>query len=171
MKLYKLADLPKDVKLCPVLDANRIRQVSTPVELASHHDGSLTLPIWRMIRACLADDGVGLAAPQIGIFKQMFVIREGDDAFRLYVNPTYHVSSASKPVKAVEGCLSVPSKRLEIVRAKVITANWWEINEVGGWVNHQEELVDYKARVFQHESDHLRGISILERSKMNKRGL
>jgi peptide deformylase len=93
----------------------------------------------------------------------MFVIREDADHFRVYLHPRYSVDASSKQETQVEGCLSVPGKRVPVSRATVILAEWLEFNPEGKLVARTELLEGLKARVFQHEHDHLQGISILNR--------
>lgn len=172
--LLKTADMPK-VRLCKILTADKIQRKSTPLDSfpKTHQEVSnspspelspaLVETMWKMVRACLTDDGIGLAAPQIGVFKQMFVIREDADHFRVYLHPRYSVDASSKQETQVEGCLSVPGKRVPVSRATVILAEWLEFNPEGKLVARTELLEGLKARVFQHEHDHLQGVSILNR--------
>lgn len=178
--LLRVDDMPK-VRLCKVLGAAQIKVKSTPLDeltkATAKAPGEVYMPvsdglrdaIWRMIRACISDDGIGLAAPQIGIFKQIFVIQENEQEFRVYFHPRFTVNPESKWEVAAEGCLSVPGKRIPVSRATVIDAEWLELNlESGKVTEHQEQLQDHKARVFQHEHDHLQGLSILSRQAKTK---
>lgn len=145
----------------PVLHAIRIRRTSNMVM-----DTSLTKPLlfycWAMVRACVKDKGIGLAAPQLGIFQRMFLIREGND-FEFYFNPSYTITEDSIISTMREGCLSAPRRSVEVARANTILANWVYFNSKEGKVeNHTEIFTGMKARVFQHEFDHLEGKSILD---------
>jgi peptide deformylase len=115
--------------------------------------------------AQLADDmtvtmyeapGMGLAAPQVGVQKRLFVydIGEGPQAM---VNPTIVESDGEWAFE--EGCLSVPGLAWEIIRPKTIHLVGYDLdgNEVS------IEADELEARVFQHELDHLDGVLLLER--------
>lgn len=102
--------------------------------------------------------GVGLAAPQVGILKRIVVIdvsEEQDDPIVL-INP--EIIETSGEQRGGEGCLSVPGKVGEVIRPNVVKVraqdhegNWFEIEG--------EELL---ARAFCHEIDHLDGILYTE---------
>ena len=106
-------------------------------------------------------DGVGLAAPQIGLAIRLLVIdlaplMEDDPelgAFKIaMINPEMLEKSAEE-VSGEEGCLSIPGIHETVMRAEKIKIKYFdpEFNE------HIEEFDGYKARVVQHEYDHLEG--------------
>ncbi|MFQ5555315.1 MAG: peptide deformylase [Acidimicrobiia bacterium] len=100
--------------------------------------------------------GVGLAAPQIGISKRIFVADVGEGPFEM-INP--EIVERSEEWSYEEGCLSVPGKfwpidRSGFVRARGVDRSGAEIEITG------DELV---GRVLQHEIDHLDGMLLLER--------
>jgi peptide deformylase len=102
--------------------------------------------------------GLGLAAPQVGVQKRLFVydLHEGDGP-KTIVNPV--VSEHRGEWTYEEGCLSVPGLAWEIVRPKEVHLTGYDLdgNEVS---IEADEIV---ARLFQHELDHLDGILLLER--------
>ena len=123
------------------------------------------------LKACLAYDGVGIAANQIGIQKSFFLIREEleSDLFRVYFNPKYKAIGADKSTQK-EGCLSVPRQQLLVPRFMEIKATWQEIED-GKFVNKEEVLTGFRAIAYQHERDHLEGLSIIDRSvELNREG-
>lgn len=121
------------------------------------------------LKGCLAYDGIGIAANQIGINKSFFLIREDEDNFRVYFNPKL-VSSGYTCVVEKEGCLSVPGYRLLVERPLEITVKWQEI-ENNQFVDKEGVLENDQARVFLHELDHLKGMSIIDRScELNRAG-
>jgi len=98
--------------------------------------------------------GVGLAAPQIGVLKQVFVADIGEGPF-LMVNPTI-VELAGK-WKYEEGCLSIPGKYWDIKRYDYARAEGFDLQ--GDPVMFEgDELM---GRVLQHEIDHLSGLLLL----------
>ena len=103
--------------------------------------------------------GVGLAAPQIGISKQIIVVSEKEDEIIKLINPSI-VESSGNSVD-VEGCLSIPGVYGEVDRAAktVVTA----VNE-----NNEKVCIEaegYLARILQHEIDHLKGTLFVEKAK------
>lgn len=108
-----------------------------------------------------ASEGVGLAAPQIGKNIRLIVIDSdvlGDDfpeckGRRLtLVNPEIEILDGDKVTRA-EGCLSVPGLSENVQRIEHIMLNWLDEN----FVEHEEEISGFLARIVQHEMDHLDG--------------
>jgi peptide deformylase len=134
---------------------------TTPVK---HIDDTLLQEVKMALKGCLAYDGIGIAANQLGINKSFFLIREKEDeeTFKVYFNPK--VVKASKVLLTQkEACLSVPRYQLLVSRADEILASWDEIVD-GCFVRVEKTLKGSDARVFLHEYDHLQGISIIDRS-------
>ena len=111
----------------------------------------------RMLSIMRENDGIGLAANQIGIANQVFVIQIGEEEepIRL-INPI--IIEAEGEDKLEEGCLSVPGASVEIARSESLLIKGF---------NPDGEEVEYKlngleARVAQHEIDHLNGILIVD---------
>lgn len=130
-----------------------LRQVAKPVE---KFEGYLHTLLDDMIETMYEADGVGLAAPQIGISKRIVVIDVGDGPIEL-INP--RIISAEGEELDVEGCLSVPSVRGEVKRAAKVTAEGF---------NRRGEKVEITgegllARALQHELDHLDGILFIDK--------
>ena len=119
---------------------------------------------WRMIKASLKFNGMGLAANQIGIDKRIFVIQESDKIFKGYIHPAYKVDSESVLDSEAEGCLSVPKYTFTVPRNSKIIASWFEFDENQTLIFKEEVLESMHARVFQHELDHLEGITIIDKA-------
>ncbi len=119
-------------------------------------DGRLVKLADDMIVTMYEAPGVGLAAPQVGVEKRLFVYDVGEGAKTL-VNPEIVESDGEWTFE--EGCLSVPGLSWEIVRPKQVHLRGVDLdgNEVS---IEADELL---ARCFQHELDHLDGILVLER--------
>jgi peptide deformylase len=121
----------------------------------------------RMADIMRRSHGVGLAAPQIGVLRRVFVYRTGaDDPVRALINPELSVRSDETEVDT-EGCLSllggevtVPVERHERVGAR-------GLDEAGEPVEVEAEGLE--ARVIQHELDHLDGVLILDRTTKDQR--
>ena len=113
----------------------------------------------RMIELMHEAEGVGLAAPQVGLGWRMFVTNvpdEGGD--RVYINPSLTQFSRDTGVFE-EGCLSLPGLRAEITRPKAVTITATDLE--GKPVMRTSD--GFAARVWQHEFDHLNGVLILDR--------
>src|SRR3954454_15386512 len=121
-------------------------------------DGNLVRLADDMIVTLYDAAGLGLAAPQVGVQRRMFVYDLHDDTGpKVIINPT--VSEARGEWVFEEGCLSVPGLSWEIVRPKEIHLTGYDLE--GNEVSFEAD--EYLARVFQHEMDHLDGILLLER--------
>jgi peptide deformylase len=102
--------------------------------------------------------GVGLAAPQVGVQKRMFVYDTGDgEGPRTVVNPV--VSEARGEWTFDEGCLSIPGLSWPIVRPKEVHLTGYDLD--GNEISIDAD--EFLARVFQHEVDHLDGVLLVER--------
>ena len=123
------------------------------------------------LKACLAYEGIGIAANQIGIQKSFFIIRDNNDheKYRVYFNPKYKAIGEDGPAEK-EGCLSVPRVELLVKRPTKIRANWMDIVD-GQFVPVEEILFGDEARVYLHEIDHLVGMTIIDRTcELNRDG-
>jgi len=97
--------------------------------------------------------GIGLAAPQVGVDKSFFII--GDKTrYKLAVNPKI-IETSEEKVLMTEGCLSFPGIFLKVLRPLNVVVEY--VNNKGETIN--EKLDGMMSRVFQHEADHLNGIT------------
>jgi peptide deformylase len=132
-----------------------LRQRATEV---ADIDGKIAKLADGMIATLRGADGLGLAAPQVGVQKRLWVYEMRDDSGpKVIVNPTIVESRGEWLYE--EGCLSVPGLHWEILRPK-------EIHLVGFDLDGNEvsiEADEVEARLFQHELDHLDGVLLLER--------
>ena len=125
-------------------------------------DATLVRIVEGMVETMYAADGIGLAAPQIGVQKRLFVWDLGDGP-RTIVNPQI-VESDGEWVYD-EGCLSVPGLSWDIVRPKQVHVTGRDLdgNEIS------VEADEIEARLFQHELDHLDGTLLIERLDTDRR--
>lgn len=110
--------------------------------------------------------GVGIAAPQVGINRQMFLMQRFDkqgQPFEAVFNPVILAFSDSLHSRN-EGCLSIPGIRDTVIRPWAITVKYE--NPKGELV--QETIEDFTARIFQHEYDHLIGVLFTDKSNQQK---
>ena len=111
--------------------------------------------------------GVGLAAPQIGILKRVFVIdtsslKERNDVVekyeKIFLNPEI-IWKSSKEECFTEGCLSIPGIAEEVMRPEKIRISYLDMS----FNKIEEELDGVKSRIFQHEYDHLEGVLFIDK--------
>ena len=123
-------------------------------------DDELRTVAQRMIELMREADGVGLAAPQVGLSLRLFVANAtgdpGDD--RVFINPVL-LSPSLEIEPGSEGCLSIPEVRGEVRRPKAITIE--ASDERGERFTLTSDALP--ARIWQHEMDHLDGILIIDR--------
>ena len=105
-----------------------------------------------MFDTMCAHEGAGLAAPQVGVSKRVFVCRESEGEPKCFVNPEILESEGSE--EGEEGCLSMPRIFAMVPRSTLIKVSAQDIT--GAQIEIEAE--DFFARVIQHETDHLNGI-------------
>lgn len=128
----------------------------TPADEVTVIDGDLARLAEDMLQTMYEAPGVGLAAPQIGVQKRIFVYDIGDGPFTV-INPTIVETSGEWDYD--EGCLSVPGLYFPILRPKRVTLTGVELDGKE-FVREGEDLL---GRVFLHETDHLDGFLLLDR--------
>jgi len=115
-----------------------------------------------MFKVMYEAPGIGLAAPQIGVQRQVFVY-DIDEERKVILNPQIVESSGEWVYD--EGCLSIPGLYVEMVRPKRVLVRG--INLDGNQVEFEaDELL---ARLFQHEIDHLNGVLMFDRMTLDQR--
>ncbi|HEY8523464.1 MAG TPA: peptide deformylase [Acidimicrobiales bacterium] len=119
-------------------------------------DGRLAKLADDMVTTMYEAPGMGLAAPQVGVEKRLFVYDVGDGPHTI-INPKIVESDGEWAYE--EGCLSVPGLSWEIIRPKQVHLTGLDLdgNEIS------IEADEILARCFQHEIDHLDGVLLLER--------
>ncbi len=108
------------------------------------------------------ESGVGLAANQIGVDLNLFIIdisgiEEETESVHIFINGEIMESSGESWFE--EGCLSIPNIRLEVKRPEFIQFKYQDENGT----EHIEEMRGLLARAIQHEIDHLKGVFIVDR--------
>jgi peptide deformylase len=152
-KIAKFASEPLAVVRYP---DPRLAEVCSQVDV---FDDALRDLADRMFDLMFVAKGVGLAANQVGITIQMFVASptfERDDK-RIYVNPK--LIDAQGWEENEEGCLSLPGINTNVKRRAVVTI---QAQDLAGKV-FQETSIDMLARIYQHETDHLGGMLLIDR--------
>lgn len=151
------------------LDVVEIRLFGDPVLRSkaaevTEIDGSVARLCDSMFTTMYAARGIGLAAPQVGVRKRLFVYDEPETCGRgVILNPVVAESDGTWTFE--EGCLSVPGYSWEIERPRTIALSGVDLdgNEV------TVEADDLFARLIQHEIDHLDGVLLTERLDPERR--
>jgi len=132
-----------------------LREISVDVPKDSKLDiHSLTNDMFETMHRA---NGVGLSAVQIGILARIFVVeahlKEENFHFRgVFINPRI-TKEWGDSIKHPEGCLSIPLLTAVVDRPENIELEWYDED----WEYHKETFSGFKARIIQHEYDHLEG--------------
>lgn len=136
-----------------------LRKIAEPV--APGREGLKEL-LDNMFATMYASEGVGLAAPQVGLSEQIVVI-DADPVGETFpecagrkltlINPEVTVLDGDTVTRA-EGCLSLPGLSENVPRTEHVLLRWLDED----FNSHEEEISGFLARIVQHECDHLEGI-------------
>lgn len=149
-----------------------LRQRSKEIDLSAIESEEIKKAIQDMKETLAgSEDGIGIAAPQIGIPYRIFIVSEESKYIEVkerpertdwknyvYINPIITKYSAKK-TEAIEGCLSVPKKYGLVKRPEKISVE--AVDENGNKISHG--AAKFFARVIQHEMDHLDGILFIDK--------
>lgn len=126
-----------------------------------------------MFETMEAASGVGLAAPQIGKSIRMFVVdgtpmedKELEGFRKVFINPEI-IEEEGNPWDYEEGCLSIPHIRELVSRQEKVRIKYFDEN----WEPHEDEFDGMKARIIQHEYDHIEGILFTDKISPFKKRL
>ena len=133
-----------------------LKMAARPVE---EFDDNLRQLVDRMKQLMVDANGIGLAATQVGVLQRLFVFQVSEDETVALANPEI-VDRGEVTLTEDEGCLSIQGVLLPVERAAKIAIEGQ--NEHGAQVRY--ELEAPYSRVAQHESDHLDGVLILDRT-------
>lgn len=125
-------------------------------------DDRLSVLIDDMTETMFAANGVGIAAPQVGILKRVCIVcTDGKTIYEL-VNPV--IKKASGTQRGPEGCLSIPGRQETVVRPKKIVVEAYD-RYGDGYVYKVE---GFEAVAFCHEIDHLDGILYIDKAEKSE---
>lgn len=99
--------------------------------------------------------GIGLAAPQVGIYRNIMVFLDEEANYVIAINPRYTAKASRMQVK--EQCLSFPGEEATVKRYKAIKARFWTLTSEHKFKFVELSLKGTPAIIFQHEVDHLHG--------------
>ena len=128
----------------------------TPTKVVEIFDGSPWLLGKKMLGVMKAQNGAGLAANQVGYDLRLFVTSELEDD--IIVNPSWEPTISGFDYPRVEGCLSFPGWLVPVKRFDAINAQWQDI------AGNKKQLIlrGFAAQVFQHETDHLDSVLMID---------
>ncbi len=130
--------------------------LTEPASEVGDLDGTIAALAEGMVATMHEAGGLGLAAPQVGVGKRLFVYQLDEDGeIRTIVNPT--VAETDGEWEFEEGCLSMPGLYFPIVRPRRIHLTGWDLD--GREVSLEAD--ELEARCLQHELDHLDGVLLL----------
>ncbi|MGB3612274.1 MAG: peptide deformylase [Elainellaceae cyanobacterium] len=138
------------------------RVLRQPAKRVTKVDNATRDFVKQMLQTMYSEDGIGLAAPQVGVNKQILVVDpDPEDAATpplVLINPVIKGSGKQFCVFK-EGCLSVPNVFLDVTRPKIVEVTYKDENG-----RPQRRTVDEMvSRVIQHEMDHLNGVMFVDR--------
>lgn len=114
----------------------------------------------KMFSIMKSANGLGLAAPQVGDTRRMFIVDLSSQDFdaepMVFINP--EIESTKGTETGEEGCLSFPGLFLEVVRAERVTVKFQDVEGK----THRVEATGLAARAIQHENDHLNGVLFID---------
>ena len=145
-----------------------LKKVCTPID-ETYPD--LLQLIKNMFETMYHANGVGLAAPQIGLPIRLFIVdTKGDEDEEAYVKVFINaqiLEESGEPWAFNEGCLSIPEIREDVMRKPDIVISYYDEN----WKHHQEKVTGFPARVIQHEYDHIEGKLFTDKLSLLRRQL
>ncbi len=131
--------------------------------------GDLDTFLDRMKSIMIAEQGVGLAAPQVGVSKRIilfYVDPKESSRVDAMINPEI-IASSDEFEKSEEGCLSVPYIRGEVRRLLEVEVKYQSVDGT----EHTDRFHDLTARIIQHEIDHTNGILFVDHLSFAKRAM
>jgi peptide deformylase len=150
-----------------IIESNKIENITTEEVKEEELDEIIEIGE-EMIKYCVENGGIGLAAPQVGIFKSFFVYSPKPDIFQIVINPKW-ARAENKKTNTVEGCLSYPNQNYYLERYKYISAIFYgKSKKTGKMEKITKRMSRDEAIIFQHEADHLIGKTISTEGKLLK---
>jgi peptide deformylase len=140
----------------------RLRQPTFAVQKV---DGEITQHLRDMLETMYANDGIGLAAPQVNLRHRLVVMDVGSGPLQM-VNPEI-IWQSDTLSQTKEGCLSVPDYESRVTRCSGVRVRYWD--ECGQ--THEEIFSGLQATCVQHEIDHLDGVLFIDHLSALQQGL
>jgi len=152
--MLEIKHFPNDILRQKIPDFDFNDPITDPIELEKS-----------MLDIMYKNNGIGLAANQVGIKARMFVMghKDNPNLGKAFFNP-HVIANTDTVVDMEEGCLSFPNIFVKIKRPSAIKARWQ--NSKGEW--EEGEFKGYDCKCFLHELDHLEGIVFKDRVSILK---
>lgn len=142
----------------------RLKTVCSPVDKV---DPELLDILDQMVEIMNKNDGCGLAGPQVGVLKRIFIadpFTDGQSCVVKMINPEILWFSEEKEIHK-EGCLSIPEFYIDVERSSSVKVRYLDTDGTS-----QEMLAKgFLARIIQHETDHINGVLLIDRASPLKR--
>jgi len=135
-----------------------LRIISTEMTTAEFSDPKTIQLAKDLIETMRLENGIGIAAPQVGIHKRFIIVNIGEDDPRAFLNPKI-LSKSFLKIESEEGCLSVPGVFGMVKRHRSITVSAQDLK--GETMTFRADGL--MAIVFQHEIDHLDGVLFIDK--------
>ena len=132
-----------------------LRKKSRPVEKINRRITTLLDDMYETLQKA---EGIGLAAPQVGVLRRVVIIEIADGELIEMINPEIIYKDGEQ--EEIEGCLSSPGKYAQIIRPMTVSVKYTDRNGE----NHEKEGKELLARAFCHEIDHLDGILCFDKA-------
>lgn len=159
---------PAPVRVLTIFDETDSLVLRTPCGELGAED--IASPAYGLIKKALLEtvvspgqDGVGIAAPQIGISRRVIAVQRFDkegEPFEVYPN-AYITAVRGEMLPGPEGCLSIPGWRGDVLRYRDLDVRYTSAATLKDTV---ETVQGYSAIIFQHECDHLDGVLYIDKS-------
>lgn len=143
-----------------------LKQIAKPIHRVDKKLLNIIQDMMATLEAAKNPEGVGLAAPQIGLSLRIFVMRPSHRSkTKIFINP--EISNLSKDTQSpdvndgvYEGCLSIPHHYAPIARSMSLTLKYQTLNpkNTSELITKTEDFTGFPAHIIQHEVDHLNGI-------------
>ncbi len=143
---------------------DRLRAVSQEIDTATILSPEMQKLVVDLKETMQLEDGIGIAAPQVGMQKRVIIVDLPDRGPTAFFNPRI-LERSFKMIDSTEGCLSVPECSGLVKRHRGVTVHAW--NAEG--VEETLKVVELSAIIFQHEIDHLDGILFIDRAEKIKK--
>jgi peptide deformylase len=138
------------------------RVLRQPAKRIAKIDNDLRDLVRKMLQTMYSEDGIGLAAPQVAVNKQLLVVdADPENAAApplVLINPKI-IRHSKELATGQEGCLSIPGVYLDVIRPAAVEVSFKD--EAGK--PQKLQVNDLVARVIQHEMDHLEGVMFVDR--------
>lgn len=154
-----------------VVPAAVLRQPAQPVTQIDKRLGKIIKDMTSALLSAHDPEGVGLAAPQVGLSLRLFLIRPDlKKTPRVFINPeivkiSQRLQSPESKDGVYEGCLSIPGHYAPIKRAMSVTVKYQAIEKSANneqLITKNEVFTGFSAHIIQHELDHLNGILFID---------